>query len=166
MQITGTVVKPTSFWKVIGITSTTLTQSATAVASGGMVDVMLSLDLSKSMDMGGSDLTNLQAAVIAFINQMQITSGDRRGTQLGIARFAGAMLVAAWGRAHGCTDQHHSHPDPDTDSYTHAQSCYHAHAQPDLHANADADADTDTDVHIDAGSVHELEQWCRWRQQH
>ena len=53
MQVSGTVIKPTSFWKAIGINSTTLTQTATAVSTGGMVDVMLSLDLTGSMEMSG-----------------------------------------------------------------------------------------------------------------
>lgn len=97
MQVTGTLIKPTSFWKVIGINSTTLTRTSTAVASGGMVDVMLSLDLTKSMEMSGyDDIGNLQDAVVAFINQMQLSTTDPRGSQVGIARWAGT--VCSWSK--------------------------------------------------------------------
>lgn len=97
MQVSGTVVKPTSFWKAIGINSTTLNQSATAVSTGGMVDVMLSLDLTGSMELsGGSDLVYLRQAVDAFIEQMQISSSVTRGTRLGIARWAG--FKCSWWR--------------------------------------------------------------------
>ena len=97
MQVQGTVVKPTSFWKAIGINSTTITQSATAVSSGGMVDVMLSLDLTGSMELSGTnDLENLRDAVDAFIDQMQISSTVTRGTRMGIARWAG--LKCSWYR--------------------------------------------------------------------
>src|SRR5690606_11142717 len=88
MRIDGVVVRPTRFWRVIGINSTTLNQTATAAASGSMVDVMLSLDLSKSMDVNGTDLPNLRSAVKAFITQMAIDASNPRSTQLGIARWA------------------------------------------------------------------------------
>jgi Flp pilus assembly protein TadG len=97
LQVNGTVLKPTSFWKVIGITSTTINRTSTAVASGGMVDVMLSLDLTKSMELSGTDdIGNLQDAVIAFINQMQLSTTDPRGSQVGIARWAGT--VCSWSK--------------------------------------------------------------------
>jgi Flp pilus assembly protein TadG len=96
MQVNGTVVKPTSFWKVIGINNTTLNRTATAIASGGMVDVMLSLDLTGSMDVNGTDMPNLRSAVVAFINQMQLSTSDPRGSQVGIARWAGT--VCSWYR--------------------------------------------------------------------
>ncbi|HZO28535.1 MAG TPA: pilus assembly protein TadG-related protein [Chloroflexota bacterium] len=97
MQINGTVVKPTSFWKAIGINSTTITQRATAVSTGGMVDVMLSLDLTGSMEMSGNDdLGNLRNAVNAFIDQMQLSTTVTRGTRMGIARWAG--VNCSWWR--------------------------------------------------------------------
>lgn len=97
MQITGTVVKPTSFWKAIGINSTTITQRATAVSTGGMVDVMLSLDLTGSMELSGNDdLGNLRNAVNAFIDQMQLSTAATRGTRMGIARWAG--VNCSWHR--------------------------------------------------------------------
>jgi Flp pilus assembly protein TadG len=96
LRITAAVVKPTLFWKVIGISSTTLNQAATAAASGGMVDVMLSLDLSGSMDINGTDLPNLRTAVKAFISKMQIVANEPRGTQMGIARWAG--VKCSWFR--------------------------------------------------------------------
>jgi Flp pilus assembly protein TadG len=99
MRVNGTVALPTRFWRVIGISTTNISQSATAAAGAGMVDVMLSLDLSGSMQLAGTDdLPNLRDAVVAFINQMQITSGDPRGTQLGIARWAG--IRCSWWRGY------------------------------------------------------------------
>ena len=97
MQVSGTVVKPTSFWKVIGINNTTITQSATAVSTGGMVDVMLSLDLTGSMEMSGTnDLVNLRNAVDAFIEQMQLSTTVDARDRMGIARWAG--VNCSWWR--------------------------------------------------------------------
>jgi Flp pilus assembly protein TadG len=97
MRINGTVVMPTRFWRVIGIQTTTLNQLATAAAGGGMADVMLSLDTSGSMERSGTnDLGQLQDAVVAFIDQMRVDSADPRGTQVGIARFAG--IKCRWDR--------------------------------------------------------------------
>ena len=97
MRINGTVILPTRFWRVIGIQSTTLNQVATAAAGGGMADVMLSLDTSGSMERSGTnDLGQLQNAVVAFIDQMRVDSTDPRGTQVGIARFAG--IKCRWDR--------------------------------------------------------------------
>jgi Flp pilus assembly protein TadG len=110
MQVNGTVVKPTSFWKVIGINSTTLNRTATAVASGGMVDVMLSLDVSGSMERSGTDdLGQLRDAVVEFIMQMQVDPANARGSQVGIARFAG--IKCRWDR--GTTSSNTSHGDGD-----------------------------------------------------
>lgn len=116
MQVTGVVVKPTRFWRVIGVNSTTLNRTATAIASGGMVDVMLSLDLTASMDVNGTDMPNLRDAVVAFINQMQLSTTDPRGSQVGIARWAGT--VCSWTRgnpvANTRTPTPASAPDGDT----------------------------------------------------
>lgn len=100
MRINGTVVLPTRFWKVINIQSTTLNQVATAAAGGGMVDVMLSLDLSLSMELSGSnDLPDLRTAVSQFLDQLQLDINDPRGSQVGIARWAG--LRCSWYRSDG-----------------------------------------------------------------
>lgn len=110
MQVNAVLVKPTSFWKVVGINSTTLNRSATAVASGGMVDVMLSLDLTGSMERSGTDdLGQLRDAVVEFINQMQVDPTNPRGTQVGIARWAG--IKCKWDR--GYTGASTSHGDGD-----------------------------------------------------
>ena len=99
MTVVGTVAMPTRFWRILGINTTNLNQRSVAAAGAGMVDVMMSLDLSGSMQLSGTnDLQNLRDAVIAFINQMQITSGDLRGTQLGIARWAG--IKCSWWRGY------------------------------------------------------------------
>jgi Flp pilus assembly protein TadG len=111
MQVNGTVVKPTSFWKVIGINSTTINRTSTAVASGAMVDVMLSLDTSGSMERSGTDdLGQLRDAVVDFINQMQVDPANTRGTQVGIARFAG--IKCRWDR--GTTSSGSTHGNGDT----------------------------------------------------
>lgn len=97
MTANGTVVLPTKFWKVIKINNTTLNRTATAVAGGGMVDVMLSLDLTGSMERSGTnDLGQLRDAVVDFIDQMQVDPANLRGTQVGIARFAG--IKCRWWR--------------------------------------------------------------------
>lgn len=99
MTVVGTVALPTRFWRVIGITTTNLNQRAVAAAGAGMVDVMLSLDLSGSMELSGTnDLGQLRAAVVAFINQMQIDPTDPRSTKVGIARWAGARC--SWWRGY------------------------------------------------------------------
>jgi Flp pilus assembly protein TadG len=100
MKVSGTIVLPTRFWRIIGINSTTITRESTAVASGGMVDVMLSIDLTGSMEASGTnDMMYLRQAVVAFINQMQLSTTDPRGSQVGIARWAGT--VCSWYRGPG-----------------------------------------------------------------
>ena len=100
MRINATVVLPTRFWRVLGIQTTTLNQAATAAAGGGMVDVMLSLDLSLSMELSGSnDLPDLRTAVSQFLDQLQLDINDPRGSQVGIARWAG--LRCSWYRSDG-----------------------------------------------------------------
>ncbi|MCC6177353.1 MAG: hypothetical protein IT305_18795 [Chloroflexi bacterium] len=109
MQIDATRVLPTKFWPVIGINTITVTQHAAAVASGSMVDVMMSLDLSRSMEESGAaaspprdDVASLQGAVVQFIDQLQLQSGLPRGPQMGLARWAG--IRCGWQRSGGGAD--------------------------------------------------------------
>lgn len=98
MQVRAVRVLPTRFWRIIGINSSTLDQRATAAAGSGMVDVMLSLDLSGSMERSGTDdLGQLRSAVVAFIDQMQVDATQPRGTKVGIARWAG--IKCSWYRS-------------------------------------------------------------------
>jgi len=99
MTVNGTIALPTKFWQAIGIRTTNLNQTAVAAAGAGMVDVMISLDLSGSMELSGTDdLGQLRGAVVDFINQMQIDATDPRSTKMGIARWAG--ITCQWSRGY------------------------------------------------------------------
>jgi Flp pilus assembly protein TadG len=118
MQVTITKDLPTRFWRVIGINNSVLVRSATAAASGGMVDVYVSLDLSLSMqiasggyDVNSSDITQLRNAIGQFITDMQVTTGLDRGTKMGIARWAGVRC--SWYRS-WATNMSDSYADGDT----------------------------------------------------
>ncbi|MCC7107088.1 MAG: hypothetical protein IT307_18305 [Chloroflexi bacterium] len=92
ITVTASVTRNMFFWRAIGINSSTFASSATAVAAGSMVDVMLSLDLTASMKLSGtSDLTALQTAAKDFINQMNPDPASPYGAKVGIARFAGVL---------------------------------------------------------------------------
>jgi Flp pilus assembly protein TadG len=88
---------PTSFWPLVGIPQVTLKGGGQAHAARGMVDVMLSLDLTGSENTSGSIPSSLttsgtyaiQDAVAGFVRQMRLQAGDPRGARVGIARFAG-----------------------------------------------------------------------------
>lgn len=88
------------FWRAIGINQVTISKSATASANGAMVDVMLSLDTTGSMEMSGTnDLAQLRQAVADFVNQMNPSSTDPFGPKVGMARFAG--VGCSWARGSG-----------------------------------------------------------------
>jgi Flp pilus assembly protein TadG len=101
---------PTSFWPLVGVPQVTLKSSGQAHAGRGMVDVMLSLDLTGSENTSGSipssPTTNgtypIQDAVAGFVRQMRLQASDPRGARVGLARFAGLDQ---------CT--HDSYHDPD-----------------------------------------------------
>jgi Flp pilus assembly protein TadG len=88
---------PTTFWPVVGIPTVTLDGSGQAKAARGMVDVMLSLDLTGSENTSGSIPSSastsgsypIQDAVAGFVRQMRLQASDPRGSRVGIARFAG-----------------------------------------------------------------------------
>lgn len=83
---------PTLFMYIIGITSIPMQIDSTASAGIQMVDVMFSLDLTGSMQLSGTnDVQNLQNAVVAFINQMNLDPNNPLGSKVGMARFAGIM---------------------------------------------------------------------------
>jgi hypothetical protein len=99
MTLNATRNHPTAFWPLIGINSVNLQGSGGAHAARSMIDVMLSLDttgslvisqnLSDFVQPGQSGWTTVQDALLAFINAMNITSGDPRGPKVGIGRYAG-----------------------------------------------------------------------------
>ncbi|HZQ98895.1 MAG TPA: TadE/TadG family type IV pilus assembly protein [Chloroflexota bacterium] len=103
VQVQVSKVAPTYFVRVIGINSTTIAGQATAKADQRMVDVMLSLDLTGSMELSGTDdLGQLRRAVVQFINQVNLVNGNPRGPKVGIARFAGVMC--RWNRLRDPSD--------------------------------------------------------------
>ena len=77
---------PTSFWPLIGISSVNMVDVGSARAARGMIDVMLSLDTTASMD---QEFPALRAAVTAFVNSMNPSSTDPRSPRIGLARWQG-----------------------------------------------------------------------------
>lgn len=95
VQINLQKTKPTYFWPLIGVDSLTMRGSASARAARGMTDVMLSLDVTGSMDVTGN-IPPLRDAVEAFANQVEMNASDAGGTKVGLARFAGVKCL--WDR--------------------------------------------------------------------
>jgi Flp pilus assembly protein TadG len=89
--------KPTMFWKMLGIQTTTSHVRSVARPGSALVDVMLSLDLTGSMEMSGTnDMAQLRQAVVDFINQLNPDAANPMGPKVGIARFAG--IYCSWRR--------------------------------------------------------------------
>lgn len=89
--------QPTAFWPLVGINQVELNARAAAQASRTMADIMLSLDLTGSMELSGTnDLPNLRDAVESFVNQINPSASDPRGAKIGIARFAGVRCTWYW----------------------------------------------------------------------
>jgi Flp pilus assembly protein TadG len=86
MQVTRS--HQTAFWPLIGIPQVTMSNGGNAHAARGLVDVMLSLDMTYSMELTGS-LQTVRDAVVSFVHQMRPSSSDPSGPLIGIARFAG-----------------------------------------------------------------------------
>jgi Flp pilus assembly protein TadG len=98
VQIVVTRTHPTMFVQILGYPTISFTVQATASAGQQMVDVMLSLDLTGSMELSGTnDLQNLRNAVVTFVNQMNLSPSAPLGAQVGMARFAGIMC--GWNRS-------------------------------------------------------------------
>ena len=88
----------TFFIQLLGINTIPISVQASASSANPMVDVMLSLDLTGSMELSGTnDLAHLRSAVVSFINQVNLTANSPRGPQVGMARFAGIMC--GWNRS-------------------------------------------------------------------
>lgn len=92
MRIDVVHTQRTFFLPIIHINQVSFSGNATAQASRRLTDIMLSLDLTGSMQLSGTqDLTHLQQAVVTFINQVNPSSADPLGPKIGMARFAGVM---------------------------------------------------------------------------
>jgi Flp pilus assembly protein TadG len=106
LQVDLMVRKTMYFWRVIGIQNTPLTARAKATAGGGMVDVILSLDTTFSMDdtfckksqcYNGMD--ELRRAAVEFVDQMNPDPAAPFGPKVGMARFQGEMCY--WKKSGG-----------------------------------------------------------------
>ncbi|HEY0580825.1 MAG TPA: TadE/TadG family type IV pilus assembly protein, partial [Chloroflexota bacterium] len=86
MQVTRS--HQTAFWPLIGIPQVTMSNGGNAHAARGLVDVMLSLDMTYSMELTGS-IQSVRDAVVSFVSQMRPSTSDPSGPLIGIARFAG-----------------------------------------------------------------------------
>jgi Flp pilus assembly protein TadG len=113
ITVTASRVTSTYFWKAISINTVTISGSSKAAANGAMVDVMLTLDLTGSMELSGtSDLAQLQQAVVDFINQMNPDATQPYGAKVGMARWAGVGCSWARGLAPNTTGDGHAKPTP------------------------------------------------------
>ncbi|HLG69246.1 MAG TPA: TadE/TadG family type IV pilus assembly protein [Chloroflexota bacterium] len=92
MTVSVTRQYTTYFLKLIGLNTMPMSNAATAEASPGMADIGLSLDLTGSMELSGTnDLQNLQNAVVEFINDVNPDTSNPTGPQIAMARWAGVM---------------------------------------------------------------------------
>src|SRR5581483_11233182 len=90
--------------RIFGTQAACIRAGAEAQLTSDMSDVMLSLDLTGSMELSGTqDLAHLQQAVAGFINQINPSTSNPSGPKIGMARFAGIMCK--WNRANA-TDQY------------------------------------------------------------
>jgi Flp pilus assembly protein TadG len=85
------------FWRLMGIQSLPTRGRAVASPGAATVDVMMSLDLTGSMEASGTnDLQQLRQAVVDFANQMNPDVNNSLGPKIGIARWAG--IYCSWAR--------------------------------------------------------------------
>jgi Flp pilus assembly protein TadG len=88
--IAVTRTRPTYFIRLIGINQATVAANATAAVDRRLIDIMLSLDVTGSMELSGtSDLQQLRRAVVDFVNKINPSTSDPTGPKVGMARFAG-----------------------------------------------------------------------------
>jgi Flp pilus assembly protein TadG len=79
-----------TFGSFVGTPSQCVQASAEAKASTDMLDIMLSLDTTGSMELSGTeDFEQLRDAVVEFIKQVNPDPANPRSPKLGMARFAG-----------------------------------------------------------------------------
>ncbi len=98
MRIEVTRRRETAFIRVIGIEEATVAAVAEAEASRSMIDIFLTLDLTGSMELSGTnDLSQLRRAVVQFVGQFSLTTADPRSPRIGMARWAG--IKCGWDRS-------------------------------------------------------------------
>ena len=89
--------QPTFFLRLLDVNSYTISASAEAEATPGMTDIGLTLDLTGSMELSGTDdLGNLRRAVVEFINDVNPSTSLVQGPQIAMARWGGIMC--GWNR--------------------------------------------------------------------
>ncbi len=89
---------PTYFLGLVGVPSFTLAASATAETYASLLDIGLTLDLTGSMTLSGTnDLGQLRRAVVQFINQVNPSISNPYGPKIAMARWAGIMC--GWARS-------------------------------------------------------------------
>src|SRR5262249_52378879 len=88
---------PTAFWPLVGINNVNMYDAGSAHAARGMIDVMLSLDTTNSMQ---DQFGDLRSAVDQFVIAMNPSSSDPRSARIGLARFQGES----------CSDQQGHNP--------------------------------------------------------
>jgi Flp pilus assembly protein TadG len=89
--------RDTYFVRLVGVDEVELGAQATAAVDRRMIDIMLSLDLTASMELSGAThLPALRDAVAAFVNIVNPSPSSPLGPKIGMARFAGVMCQ--WNR--------------------------------------------------------------------
>ena len=103
-QVTTSQLVPMTFASALGVAPTCVTATAQAVADLKLMDVMLSLDTTASMEHSGTnDMDALRQAVAGFVTQLNPNSADPTSPKIGIARFAGIKCSWTWnGSAYDC----------------------------------------------------------------
>jgi hypothetical protein len=92
--------RDTFFIRLVDIDEYHVAGAATAAVDRKMIDIMLSLDLTGSMELSGTnDLQQLRDAVSDFINMVNPSTSNPLGPKIGMARWAGA--ICRWRRANG-----------------------------------------------------------------
>jgi alpha-tubulin suppressor-like RCC1 family protein len=96
MEIQVDRVKPTYFWRIVGINQVLLSQSAKArPGQGQLFDVVISVDETNSMD--SADVAQLRAAVAKAINDLNPDIANPRSPKIALAQFQGQVCPAADG---------------------------------------------------------------------
>ena len=84
--------RETFFVRLVGVDEVELGARATAAVDRRMIDIMLSLDLTGSMELNNAnDLPQLRDAVVEFVSMVNPSAANPLGAKVGMARFAGVM---------------------------------------------------------------------------
>jgi hypothetical protein len=89
-QVQTSKLVPLTFASALGIPAQCVSASAQSIADLKMMDIMLSLDTTYSMELSGTnDIPALQQAVVDFVHELNPSSTNPNSPKVGIARFAG-----------------------------------------------------------------------------